>query len=339
MTRKKRESEPVIFPTLTMALEIAAAVVLVGLNSLPAVAGAGVLHVLAAFCCSRAARQRRPDLAQVERDIVFWTALLVPVFGPPLAWRMPFLATPEKVENAHSVFERYADHVKPAVPDYERTLFTGDYEKDLARELDAESYHEVLRHGETDQKRNALRRLADLGEPRHFALIRRCLLDPEHEVRLYAYSELERSGRVYEDVIARRTPQIEREPDNADALLALATAYFEYAASGILDEGMASFYFNSAASYAERADRCGIEGCEATWLRAAALARVGSYDAADACLDALGENEKALPKSCIARADIAFRRRDFLGVRTEAEQLREAGAEVPAWLQAMEVKA
>ena len=61
----------------------------------------------------------------------------------------------------------------------------------------------MLRDGTTDQKRNALRRLADLGQPVHFRLIRSCLLDPEHEVRLYAYSDLERAGRGYEEAIAK----------------------------------------------------------------------------------------------------------------------------------------
>ena len=336
--QKTRTREPLIFPTLAMALETASAAVLVALNSLVGVGIAGGLHLLAALCSLRAARQRREDLSQVEGDLVFWTALLVPVFGPILAWRMPFLSTPDEVENAHQVFERYAEHVKPSVPDYERTLFTGDYEKDLARELDAESYHEVLRHGATDQKRNALRRLADLGEPKHFALIRNCLLDPEHEVRLYAYSELERTGRVYEDIIAKRTPEIDRDPNNGEALLVLAQAYGKYAASGILDEGMATFYFKSADSYAARARQCGVEGAEPVWLRAFALARIHDFDGADEALDTLSESEKALTESCIARADVAFRRRDFDTVRVEAERVRQAGGEMPDWLAAMDIK-
>ena len=242
----------VIVGALAAGLELAAAFLGLGLNSVAMFVVAALLHAIAAVLSAKAARMRRPDLGVVEHDLVFLTSLFVPIFGPGLAWTMPHAEAPAKVEDAHQVFERYADHVEPAAPEYERTLFTGDYEKDLARELDAESHYEVLRHGSTDQKRNALRKLADLGDPKHFLLIRRCLVDPEHEVRLYAYAELERCSRIFEEEIGKRSRELQGDESDTETLLALAQAYYDYAASGVHDEEMAAFYFRSAERFANR---------------------------------------------------------------------------------------
>jgi len=294
------------------------------------------LHVAASLLSRWAAVRRRPDLSPVEGDIVLYSALLIPVFGPALAWTLPRASVEEKVDTAHEVFEQYAEYVKPADTGYRRTLFTGDYVKDLARELDAESYHAVLRHGSTDQKRNALRRLAELGEPRHFELIRSCLLDPEHEVRLYAYSELERAGRVYEQEIAKRAKQLRNDPEDPEALLAMARSYFGYAASGIHDEHMAAFYFRAAERYARDARQAGLDDPEAVFVEAAALGKLRKFEEAETCLAALPPDAQGLSACCLTRAELAYRRRDFAGARAEAERIRRSGEELPAWLAALE---
>jgi hypothetical protein len=302
-------------------------------------AGSGGLHVLATLLSVWAARRRRPDLSRVEEDLVWMSALLVPLFGPALAWAMPRPPAAEEEETAHEMFERYSDHVKPSLPDYERTVFTGDYAKDLARELDAESYHEVLRHGSTDQKRNALLRLAQLGDHKHFRLIRQCLLDPEHEVRLYAYSELERASRFFEEAIAKRARELKRAPDDAVALLELARSYFAYAASGIHDESMGAFYFRSAERYAAEARRQGLGDPEPIWIQARALGRLDEFEQAKATLLELTPAQQNLPESCVARAELAYRRRDFVAARAEASRMRDANADLPPWLAALETKA
>ncbi len=296
--------------------------------------GAMALHGAAIVFSRLAAHVRRPDLSPVERDLVTWTGLLVPGFGPVIGWSLPRRAEQEEAENAHAVFERYADHVKARDSGYERTLFTGDYVRDLARELDVESYREVLRQGQTDQKRSALRRLAELGEARHFALIRECLLDPSHEVRLYAYSELERAGRPYEEAIADGSRMLRRSPDDPDALLVMARAYHDYAASGIQDPQMAGWYFRSADQFGGRAQEAGAR-TEGALIRASALARLGGFEEAGACLDALSPEEQGRAECCLVRAELAYRRRDFATVRAEAARFAQTGDELPSWLAAM----
>jgi hypothetical protein len=294
------------------------------------------IHVGAAVLGRVAARRRSPGLTTVESDLVLLAGVAIPLFGPFAAWAMPRLPSAEAPVSAHEVFTSYSEHVKPVTPDYERTLFTGNYERDMARELDVESYHEVLTHGTTDQKRSALGRLAELGETKHFRLIRRCLVDPEHEVRLYAYSELERASRRYEEEIALRARELKEHPDQGEPVLAIARAYFDYAATGIHDEAMAAWYYRSAERYAGQARRLLGDAPEPVWIQARSHGRLGDFDRAKALLLELSESQQNLPESCLARAELAFARRDFLAARAELVRLREVGAEPPPWLAALE---
>jgi len=328
----------VLLATLAVALEATAALCVVFLNDLVWLGAGTGLHVAAALIAWWAAGFRRDDLCPAERDLVLYTGLLVPLFGPPLAWALPRPKDAQAAKNAHRVFEEYSEHVKPPRPDYERTLFTGDYAADLARELDAESYHEVLRHGSTDQKRNALRRLAELGEPHHFDLIRKCLVDPEHEVRLYAYSELERSSRPFEEAIAASAKTLKVDPDDREATEEMARTYLNYAGTGIHDASMAAFYFRAAQRYAGTARALGAEGPEMAWIEACALGRVGEFAAAETALAALPFSEQEQSRTCLIRAELAFLRRDYAMARVQAEQLKATGTALPGWLAALEGK-
>ncbi|MGH7163653.1 MAG: hypothetical protein ACREID_09220 [Planctomycetota bacterium] len=296
------------------------------------------LHALACSLVIPAARRRRGAFSPVEHDAMLLTAACVPLFGPPLAWALPRPRAKEveaSVENAHAVFERYEQYVRPHVPDHERTLFTGDYDKDLARELDAESYHEVLRHGQTDQKRNALKRLADMGEPRHLELVRRCLVDPDHEVRLYAYSELERLARVHEEEIAKRDRAVASDPSDVAALRAMAEAHLRYGASGIQDDEMAAYHFRLAIRFAARAAEAGDRGPDAAIIESVSYCRLKEYGAAADALQRLAPELQGLPRVRIARAEIGYRQRDFETARGEAVELAAAGEKMPDWLEAL----
>jgi len=338
---KIHRSVPVLV-TLASCLEAAALTLAMALNRVEGLLVALVVHLAAARLAAAAAAVRRDDLSPTERDAVLWIAALVPMFGPSLAWAMPTPPLEEddddqadEVVNAHDMFERYEEHVTPHRPDYERTLFTGDYAADLARELDAESYVEVLRNGGTDQKRNALRRLATLGEPKHFAQIRGCLLDPSHEVRLYAYSELEKASQVYEDEIAKFTKKLAKKPRNIASLLSMAKVQHDYAASGIHDAAMAAFYFKTVLRYAQRAAKAGADGPEPAWFAARALARMDQPDAALAEIAGLPEEQQELPESCLVRAGIQFRAREFDAARNEADRIEAGGGDLPPWLAAL----
>ena len=339
---KLHRSLPVLV-TIASTIECTAIVFAVAMDRAIWLPVALAMHLAAAHISARAAAVRRDDLSPTERDAVLWIAALVPMFGPSLAWSMPVPPPCEEDEdndsdeiiNAHDMFERYEKHVTPHRPDYERTLFTGDYAADIARELDAESYVEVLRHGTTDQKRNALRRLATLGDPKHFDQIRGCLLDPLHEVRLYAYSELEKASEVYEEDIADLSKKLAKRPKHKKSLLRLADVQYRYAASGIHDAAMAAFYFKTVVRYAQRAIDAGVEGPEPVWLIARALAALGQPADALAEIAKLSVEEQELPQSCLVRASIRFHDREFDSAREEAERVVAAGGTLPGWLAAL----
>ena len=282
--------------------------------------------------------RRRGEMSPVERDAVLWTALFVPLFGPPLAWAIPHMKANKKVEDAHQVFEKYEEHVRPTVPDYERTLFTGDFDRDLARELDAESYYEVLRNGNTDQKRNALKSLADMGEPKHLELVRRCLEDSEQEVRLYAYSEIERLGRMHEERIEEQSKQADQEPDNPEVLCSLAETYYRYGMSGVLDAGLSAYHFRIAVRNAAEARVKGHEGLEPYLMEALSLVALGDNDAARRTLADLAPDQQNDGRVCLVRARIAYLERDFEAARIEVDTMEAAGTEPPPWLQALRRK-
>ena len=77
--------------------------------------------------------------------------------------------------NAHAFFENYETEV-------------GVRAQLLRPEKDASnitmSFQEVLHHGSIDHRRNALRKLAERGQPLHLAMLRRCLSHPDMELRL-----------------------------------------------------------------------------------------------------------------------------------------------------------
>lgn len=319
------------------ASETAAVVLVLGtLGGLAPLVGA-FAHAAAALLCLAAAKRSRGEISKVERDLVLLASVFLPLFGAPVAWTIPpRRARARKGEKGDaSMFDRYADHVKPQVPESERTVFSGDYGRDLARELDIESYVEVLRNGRTDQKRNALRRLADLGAPRHLALVRRCLVDPDHEVRLYAYSELERLARVHEDRIMKRRGAASAPDADPKEVLALAEAHFEYGSSGIPDAEMAAYHFRLADRHASAARARGNADPACVWIRSLALGRLEDPDAAEKCLDELDAPSRALPRTRIVYAELAYRRRDFSRVREEACALASANAEIPGWMKAL----
>jgi hypothetical protein len=294
------------------------------------------LHIVGAQLAVRAAMIRRPTpLTEVERDAVLCLATLAPVVGPALAWRIPRRDVAKTVENAHEVVERYMTHVKPAVPEHERTLFTGDHDRDLARKLDMESFIEVLNHGETDQKRSALFRLAELGEPHHLALVRRCLEDDDQEVRLYAYGELERLTREHETAIAEARRDEAQAPSCAEAKKALSKAHSGLAGSGVLDRPTSGFHYRAAAMYARQAQELDGDDVEAVLLEAVAQARLGDLDAARACLEGLAEEHRERTDVALAIAEVAFCMRDFGTARAAAGHLILFEEELPGWLAAL----
>ena len=66
-----------------------------------------LIHVLAAFLGRAAARRRRPEIVQVEADLVLLAGVAIPLFGPLAGWALPRPPKTEEPDNAHEVFAKY----------------------------------------------------------------------------------------------------------------------------------------------------------------------------------------------------------------------------------------
>lgn len=319
---------------IMLAMEALAVVAAVGATGGVMVAAALGLHGLATALCAGLARWRRPDLSPVEHDLVLLAAVFVPVFGPLLAWCMPRPRGVADAVNAHEMFERYEGLARPLDPEFERSLFTGDSDRDLARELDVESYHEVLKRGTVAQKRGALGRLAASKEPQHLALLRRSLLDPSHEVQLYAYAELARLGEPYEEELRAKDLAYRAQPADPGAVFALASAHFALARSGLYEPDLAQHHLRSAARLLKIARELGADVADVGRVEALVLSELCDYEGALERLGELvrGESETELHRM---RAEVAYACRDLDLARASAATLIELGEPLPDWLAAI----
>ncbi|MCB9917233.1 MAG: HEAT repeat domain-containing protein [Planctomycetes bacterium] len=293
-------------------------------------------HVCAAFVAVFAARQCGVRGLR-EYDAVFITAILVPLFGPALAWMMPVESNEEADASREMLeqVERRLDHEE----DYARPFYRGDFEADLARQVNSVSYKEVLQTGDLEQKRDAIRKLARLGEPRHMMMVARLLDDDDSELRLCAYLELDRVRQAHERVIGDLIESLRADhihPVREIALRAeLADANLEYAISGTLDETMRVF----------RVDRC-LEQCDLALaldphhtrsivIKARGLCERAELEEAECLLANLPDEIWSHPSIRGLRARIRFEMRDFKAAKEIGFEMLRQFMDPPRWLHAL----
>ena len=296
-------------------------------------------------------------------DAVLMTALFVPLFGPALAWMMPVqddaeaLAARVMLEQVESRLEQGADYARP--------LYQGDFEADLARQVNSVSYYEVLETGDLEQKRDALRKLARLGEPRHLALLMRTLEDPEQELRLCAYLELDRVRQRHERTIAKRQkaveawkaweqwladveqygeqgaaamPAMDEETARSDPeqlRTALARAHLDYAVSGCLDVTMRQFRLDCCLQVCAAALARDAWNDRVMVIEAQALCERGFPEEAELSLQRVSPEFRAHPALRSLLARICFERRDFAAAKKLGDEMLEDHMDPPPWLQAL----
>lgn len=323
------------------------------------------LHALAVWVALiGATRARGGRLRTAERDCVVLAALFLPLVGPLLAWMLPHRSAEDQTEDAHAAFERYLAHTKAEAPRWERTLFTGDVERDLARELDAQSFEEVFRYGPADQKRNAVKRLAELGTPEHLRQIRECLVDPDQEVRLFAHNELDRILQRHQTSLqlAQRALDAARDeaegrtsteptdptrtgpaPDAASkvarAQVDLCSSHLAIGACGALDRQASAFHFRVAAKLAREVEPQQPVSLRARIVETRARLAMGDLEGAEEVLQDLAMEFPATPEeaaeSRLVQAEVAYSLRRFDRVRQTAVALRQSGEPLPPWMEAL----
>jgi hypothetical protein len=302
-------------------------------------------HVGAVALCLLAAHVLQPlprdasaaDRARrgVERDLTLATALFVPLFGPALAWRFALGARGDGID-AHAWFEQQ-ERLRS-----ERRLVAiapADDDRDAVPH-DVMSFSEVLRRGTLDHKRNALRKLAERGTPRHLGMLRDALYSDNVELRLCAYGEIQSLARGHETRLADLQRELRECPAEAsDArhrlLTEAAAAHQSYAASGLLDPEMRRYHLQCAVRYAEEAWLADPQQWRIATVYALTLSDLGDHDHAMRAFAKVRSTDIDRPEVCIAQAEVAFRQRDFVAVRNAGDRLRRQRLRLPEWLSAV----
>jgi len=344
---KKRKLDRVIavlLGTLATSLELTAATTVMWREEPWLLFGSLVLHIVAGLTCVGAAWFRAP-LSQVESDIVLLTAMFVPVFGPMIAWTIPVGDDGRRLAGSSEMLHRVEEDILSSASVYERQIYSGDFDSDLSRELNAMSYYEVLRSGDLDQKRNALRKLAQLGEPRHMRMIKNYFEDPEPELRLCAYLEIDRLRTHRETHIAELRQRIraakERAPDPVAlaeieaCATELAESLRSYGMSGILDESMARYRLQQALQTANSAHARFPDNWRLALVKSRVYCDLGDYDNAEQALLSLPDAVHDRTSVQLARASLHFHRRQFGEARKIARELDARGQSLPEWLEVL----
>jgi hypothetical protein len=292
------------------------------------------LHAAAAAFSVLAGHLRNPTLSPAERDAVLLCAALVPLAGPLLAWAIPRREGERAELDAHSAFELRRLDEGVDVGFSPRTTFTGDFLHDLSRRIDARSHAEVLHDGTLQEKRAAIRRLCELGEPRHLALVRSVLANPEDELRLVAYAELRRIEAPYEERLRTARAAAHAADAPAERWTALAQALLGYARSGVLDRPFAAHHLDGAATAAARALDAGDRSAACAAAGLAALVELERVEEAHAWLAGFAPDVREERAVRTVRAELAWRERDLSGARRLAAGLAAEG-EIADWMRAL----
>ena len=268
-----------------------------------------VLHLLATFF-SGWLPKGSPRLARsrTKRMLARVFAFTVPIVGAALAWRVRNHSAgtrrleQERLASFHSRFLETSTDAPVADP------FTGSFDLDVSRISDAESFSAILDFGTPDHKRNALSRLAALGEPRHLRLLRACLSSPDAEVRLYAHAQLDSLDLEMSAALEAARLDFAEQPDDPALRAGYARQHALMAQSGVFDD-------ETSAWHAAQAKRLGGDN---PW-------RASQEDAQE-------QVSSGAQQSLEARAEAAYAVRDFALLHEISEAMRLAGVEPPVWI-------
>jgi hypothetical protein len=267
------------------------------------------LHLLATFL-SGWLPKGSPRLARsrTKRLLARVFAFCVPIVGAALAWRIRNHSAgtrrleQERLASFHARFVE--SHTDAPVAD----PFTGSFDLDVSRISDAESFSAILDFGTPDHKRNALSRLAALGEPRHLRLLRACLSSPDAEVRLYAHAQLDSLDLEMSAALEAARLDHAEQPEDPALRAAYARQHAVMAQSGVFDDEISAWH-------AAQAKRLGGDN---PWGAPKQQASAAKASAAEYSLE--------------SQAEAAYAARDFELLHEISEAMRLAGNEPPVWI-------
>lgn len=303
---------------------------------------------VACFACLLARARSRPDFdaaLAVHAAIAVLAALLATRFAPPLARRRPValaalastsvLFIPVIGVAAVGALTALGLGVRTAKqPDPWLTL---DLERDadeiLGRKhsrrrsgVSAEAVAGVLRdrsHASAEQRFEALLRARHLPERAGVALLKQALKDPSDEVRLFAFTRIERlrdaldkSAKDFLAALDASAP-----PERGFVHMRLAECYWEVAYLRLAEGAVLDHTLHCVLEHAEKAAATRPEHAPADFLRGRALLALQRYEEAGDAFAAAARSGYSRHKVLPYAAECAFQRRQFDVVRAMLSEL------------------
>lgn len=189
----------------------------------------------------------------------------------------------------------------------------------LQEELSTQPLVDVLQSGDADSQRGAIELLRKLRTPEAVSLLRSALAADLAEVRFYAHTAL---TRLEEEM----TGQIEKARAQAEggapaAQLALAHAYRTYAASGLPEKAMVTYYLEEARKLMSTALATGVQPEVRLGLAHVCL-ELGVYDEAKTNLEPLLSTSLA-PQALVALCRLHYDKRDYASMVVTTARMQD----------------
>lgn len=161
------------------------------------------------------------------------------------------------------------------------------------------------------------------------SMLKMALKDPSDEVRLYAFSRLERLRNDLETQTRELTEMLGGAPEDGKALvhLRLAEAYWEIAYLGLAEGAVLAHALKEAHAHAAAACKLRPESAPAEFLMGRVLLHQREYSWALAAFERAIYAGYARTKALPYMAECAFRQRRYAVVRTMLRELDASGRE------------
>lgn len=123
---------------------------------------------------------------------------------------------------------------------------TADINTILKEETNIEPILDILNGDDPALKRGAINLLKEIGSREAIQFLKKCISDPNDEVRFYASAALKKLNDSYIRHIKKVREKIEGEKPSASNLQKLGEIYKKYAESGLCDQSARDYYLGLA---------------------------------------------------------------------------------------------
>lgn len=185
------------------------------------------------------------------------------------------------------------------------------------------SFRDVLSFGTPEQKQAAVAVIAEHFQPSFAPALLQALRDPSNAVRVQASAAIARVENSFHERLMALSKIVEEDPDNPEALQALARHYDDYAYTGLLDPDREAENRRKSVGLYHLYLRWNPQDREARTRLGRSLLRQGAFAEAAACLGEILEQGAATPQSLLWHMECLFRLGSFAELRKAARRRYE----------------